>query len=155
MDKLSSDADLTLAAELQRDARQTNRALAEKIGLAPSTTLARVRELEANGVIGGYHARVDLSALGRSLQALIFVRFQPKNEALVNGFFDGIWELPEVIGIDLISGSEDAVVHVAVPDVDALNKVVLKKINSFDGVVDERTSLLFEHRRKAVIEPLD
>ena len=62
MDKLSSDADLTLAAELQRDARQTNRALAEKIGLAPSTTLARVRELEANGVIGGYHARVDLSA---------------------------------------------------------------------------------------------
>lgn len=155
MDRLTTSADLTLAAELQRDARQTNRALAKKVDLAPSTTLARVRDLEARGVIDGYHANVDLAALGRSVQALVFIRFQPKTEELVNGFLDEVWELPEVIGIDLISGIEDAVVHLAVPDVEALQRVVMGQISTLEGVFDERTSLLFGHRRKTVIEPLE
>lgn len=155
VERLSSDADYTLTAELQRDARQTNRALAQKIGLAPSTTLARVRELESKGVIGGYHAAVDLAALGRPIQALVFVRLRPKTEHLVNSFIDAVWELPEVISIDLISGVEDVVIHLAVPDVEALNRVVLSKISNREGVFDERTSLLFAHRRKTVIEPLD
>lgn len=155
VERLQSEADITLAAELQRNARQTNRALAQKAGLAPSTTLARVRDLEANGVVRGYHAEVDLGALGRPIQALVFVRLQPKTDEMVNGFIDAVWELPEVIGLDLISGIEDAVIHVAVPDVEALNRVVRSKISSQPGVFDERTSLLFDHRRKAVIEPLD
>ncbi len=154
MERLKSEADYTLTAELQRDARQTNRALAQKTGLAPSTTLARVRDLEANGVIDGYHASVDLAALGRPIQALVFVRLRPKNEDVVNSFIDAIWELPEVISIDLISGVEDVVIHLAVPDVEALNRVVLSKISNREGVFDERTSLLFGHRRKTVIEPL-
>ena len=155
IEKLKSPADVTLVAELQRDARQTNRALSKKVDLAASTTLARVRELESKGVIGGYHAEVDLAALGRPIQAMVFVRLQPKTEALVNRFLEEVWALPEVIGINLISGVDDAVIHVAVPDVEALNSVVLQKISSREGVFDERTSLLFSHRRKTVIEPLD
>jgi len=154
-ERLRSQADQILAAELQRDARQTNRALAQKIGLAPSTTLAKVRELEATGVIGGYHATVDLAALGRPIQALVFVRLRPKNEDVVNAFIDDVWELPEVISLDLISGVEDVVIHLAVPDVDSLNRVVLSKISNRDSVFDERTSLLFGHRQKTVIEPLN
>ena len=155
VERLQSNADVTLAAELQRNARQTNRALAQKVGLAASTTLARVRDLESSGVVRGYHAEVDLAALGRPIQALIFVRLQPKTDEMVNGFIDAVWELPEVIGLDLISGIEDAVIHVAVPDIEALNRVVRRKISSQPGVFDERTSLLFDHRRKAVVEPLE
>ena len=55
--------DAHVLEELQRDARQTNRAVAATVGLAPSTTLNRVRELEQSGVIRGYHAEVDLAAL--------------------------------------------------------------------------------------------
>lgn len=155
VERLQSEADVTLAAELQRNARQTNRALAQKVDLAPSTTLARVRELESTGAVRGYHADVDLGALGRPIQALVFVRLQPKTDEMVNSFIDAVWELPEVIGLDLISGIEDAVIHVAVPDVEALNSVVRRQISSRPGVFDERTSLLFDHRRKTVIEPLD
>ncbi len=155
VERLRSDADYVLTSELQRNARQTNRALAQKAGLAPSTTLARVRDLESSGVVRGYHAEIDLAALGRPIQALVFVRLQPKTDELVNAFMEAVWELPEVIGLDLISGIEDAVIHVAVPDVEALNRVVLSQISSRPGVFDERTSLLFGHRRKTVIEPLD
>ncbi len=151
---LTSTADLLLVDELQRDARQTNRALAKKAGLAPSTTLARVRELEQRGVIKGYHAEVDLAALGRTLQALVFVRLQPKSDEVIEGFLDHMWALPETIAVHLITGVEDAVVQVAVPDAETLQRVIVNEVSSYPGVFDERTSLLFEHRRKDVITPL-
>ncbi|MGH2885157.1 MAG: Lrp/AsnC family transcriptional regulator, partial [Solirubrobacteraceae bacterium] len=59
---------------LARDARITNQRLAQRVGIAPSTALARLRSLRERGVIRGFHAEVDLAALGRPLQALIAVR---------------------------------------------------------------------------------
>lgn len=152
--RLSNTSDRAIVAALQADARQTNRSLAARAGLAPSTTLNRVRELENRGVIAGYHADVDLSALGRDLQALVFVRLQPKNDETVSRFVDHIWAMPETVAIHLISGTEDIVVHLAVSDTGALQRAVLNQISNFPGVVDERTSLVFQHRRKPVIDPL-
>ena len=152
--RLTNPSDVTIVAALQADARQTNRALASKAGLAPSTTLNRVRELETRGVVTGYHAEIDLPALGRDLQALVFVRLQPKNDETVSRFVEHIWAMPETIAIHLISGTEDIVVHLAVADTEALQRAVLNQISNFPGVVDERTSLVFQHRRKPVVEPL-
>lgn len=153
-EQLNSPADLILVSELQRNARQTNRALAKKAGLAPSTTLNRVRDLEQRGVINGYHADVDLSALGRTLKALVFVRLQPKSDEVIEGFLDHMWSLPETIGIDLITGVEDAIIHLALGDAESLQRVIINEISSFPGVFDERTSLLFENRRRHDITAL-
>jgi DNA-binding Lrp family transcriptional regulator len=51
--------DRRILAELQADARLTNQALSERVALSPSAWLARVRRLEQDGVIQGYHARLD------------------------------------------------------------------------------------------------
>ena len=152
---LTDPADLILVRELQRDGRQTNRALAKAANLAPSTTLSRVRELERSGAIDGYHADVNLSALGRTLQAMVFVRLQPKSDDVISGFLEHMWSLPETVGLHLITGVEDAVIHLATADADDLQRVVLTQISSFPGVFDERTSLLFEHRRKREVIPVD
>ncbi len=144
----------TLVSALQSNARATNRMLAELVGLAPSSTLQRVRELEQRGVVTGYHAAVDLDALNRSVQAMIFVRLSPADGPTVESFFETVSALPETIAVSLISGAEDAVVHVAVADVAHLRAVVLEKISSLACVAEERTSLVFEHRRSTVIEPL-
>ena len=154
VNRVTDPSDLSLIEALQGNARQTNRSLAHVAGLAPSTTLNRVRELENTGVVAGYHADIDLGALGRDLQALVFVRLQPKNDETVSRFVDHIWSMPETIAIHLITGVEDVLVHVAVSDTEALQRAVLNRISNFPGVVDERTSLVFQHRRKAVIDPL-
>lgn len=151
---LTNAADLVLVRELQRDARQTNRALAEAAGLAPSTSLGRIRDLEERGVFTGFHGHVDLGSLGRGLQALVFVRLQPKSDEIISRFREHVWALPETIGLDLITGLEDLIIHLAVADAEALQRVVLNEISSFPGVFDERTSLLFQSRRKTVIEPI-
>lgn len=149
-----NDTATALVRSLQADARRTNRSLANEVGLAPSTTLQRVRDLEERGVITGYHAEVDLRLLGRAVEAVVFVRLRPKTDEVVQAFIDHVWALPEVLAIHLISGAEDALVHVAVPDTESLRRAVLREISAHPAVVDERTALVFEHRRKHVVDPM-
>ncbi|MEM7096266.1 MAG: Lrp/AsnC family transcriptional regulator [Actinomycetota bacterium] len=153
--ELRHGADRAIVRSLQSNARQTNRSLAADAHLAPSSTLGRVRELERRKIIRGYHADVDLAALGRHLEALVFVRLQPKSGEVVNRFVDHVWQLTETIGIQVITGIEDIVIHLAVADPEQLRRVVLTEISSQPAVYDERTSILFEHRTKKVIEPID
>lgn len=146
--------DVAILAELQSNARQTNRAVAAAVGLAPSTTLDRIRDLERRGLVTGYHAEVDLRQLNRPLQAIVAVRLQPKTREIVDRFVEQIWRLPETLAVLLVSGADDVLVHLSVADTDSLRHLVLESIASFSGVVDERTSLVFEHRRKSVLQPL-
>lgn len=143
-----------LVGSLQENARATNRQLAAVVGLAPSSTLQRVRDLEQRGIVTGYHAEISLEALNRSVQAMVFVRLSPADGPTVQEFFDTVSGLTETIAVSLISGAEDAVIHVAVADVAQLRAVVLDKISSMACVAEERTSLVFEHRRSVVIEPM-
>ena len=66
--------DKALLRELQKDARQTNKALAERVGVAPSTCLERIRELRARGVITGFRAEVDPAAIGRPMEAILSIQ---------------------------------------------------------------------------------
>ena len=146
-----STVDRRILDVLQSDARRTNKSLAAEIGLAPSTTLDRVRDLERRGVIAGYHAEVDLRAMGRGLQAMIAVRIEPKTEANVDRLVSRLESLPETLAVFMMSGVDDVLVHVSVPDTDSLRHLVLTEIANQPGVVDERTSLVFEHRRRTVV----
>ncbi len=148
------ETDLAILEELQSDARRSNKALAAAVGLAPSTTLGRVRDLEASGVVLGYHAEVDEVALGRSIGALVSVRLSPKNDGLVARFVDSLWTLDEVTAVTLLTGPYDILVQLSVGSISALRALVLDNIASFEGVSDEQTTIIFEHRRKSVLRPL-
>ena len=73
---------------LQENARMSNKDLAQAAGIAESTCHEKVRSLQSRGIIRGFHADVDLRALGRSIRALITVRLQPKSTSSVNAFHD-------------------------------------------------------------------
>jgi DNA-binding Lrp family transcriptional regulator len=147
-----SPIDRTLLLLLQKNARQTNKELARAAGIAESTCLERVRALQQRGVIRGWHADVDPAALGRTIRALISVRLQPKTTASVHDFQRALLAAPETIAIDTVTGSDDFLVEVAVPNVDHLRTFVLDHITGRSDVVDTRTSLVYEHQRKHVLE---
>jgi DNA-binding Lrp family transcriptional regulator len=146
--------DSALLALLQNDARRTNRELAKMLNIAPSTCLERMRSLRRRGLIVGYHAQVDLPAIGRTLQALIAVRVRPPNRAVIDGFRAFVEELPEVLSVFVVSGGEDFLIHVAVRDTDQLQALVLDKLTRRKELADVRTSLVYEHLRKTEITPL-
>ncbi len=143
------EIDRQIVAALQADARMTTRALAAVVDLAPSSTAARVKELERRGVITGYHAHVDLEALDRSIQAMVFIKLSPTDEATINAFLAEVSSMEETLAVYVISGVEDAIVHVAVSDVRELRDTVVRRISAIPAVADERTSLVFDEIRSA------
>lgn len=146
--------DIALISALQKNARVTNKELARVAGIAESTCLERVRSLQQRGVIRGFHADIDLAALGRPLRALIRVRLQPKTTESVQAFQASVLAAPETLSVDTVAGIDDFIVEVAVPDVDGLRTFVLDVITSRADVADSQTALVFEHHRNLVLEPL-
>ena len=148
------ELDTAIVVELQRDGRQTNRELAERIGIAPSTCLERVRSLRGHGVIEGFHAEINLAAIGRPVQALIHVRLHPKIREAVEGFRDYVATLPETLAIFVVSGGDDFIIQVAVRDTGHLRDFVLDHVSRHRNIADVRTSLVYDHIRKTSVEVL-
>ena len=118
------EIDRHIVRELARDARLANNALAERVGIAPSTCLGRVRSLRERGVIRGYHADVDPAALGRPLQAMIAVRLQSHARGRIRGFVAEVAGLPEVLNVFFLAGKDDFLLHVAAASTASLRDFV-------------------------------
>ena len=146
--------DRAILRELQHDARRTNRELAAVVHVSPSTSLERVRSLRAKGVIRGFRADVDLEALGRSLQAIIAVRIRPPSRDVLESFRDWVAGLPETVGVFVVSGSADFLIHLAVVDTQHLYSFVIDRLTERPEVADVQTSIVFDHIRTGVVDVL-
>jgi DNA-binding Lrp family transcriptional regulator len=142
--------DQRLVAELAADARIPNNALAERVGIAASTCLGRVRSLRERGVIRGYHADVDPAALGRPLQAMIAVRLQAHARGHMREFVAKVAELPEVLNVFFLGGADDFLVHIAATGTESLRDFVVVNLSSDPDVALTETNLIFEHVRAGV-----
>jgi DNA-binding Lrp family transcriptional regulator len=150
MDELDS----AIVQELQRDARQTNRELARRLGIAPSTCLERVRLLRARGVIRGYHAEIDPSALNRRVEAFVSARLRPLNRDVIDSFKAALIKLPEVSAVYVLAGDEDFLVHVTAQDLDHLHAFLIDRLSQRREVVTFRSQIVFQSARKQVHEQL-
>jgi DNA-binding Lrp family transcriptional regulator len=137
--------DVAILATLKKNARISNKDLAEAVGLAPSTCLERVRRLLEMGAIRGFHTDVDLPMLGFGLQAMIAVRLQRHSRELVSSFRDYVLGLTEVLAIYHVAGADDYLVHVAVRDADHLRDLALDAFTTRREVAHIETRLIFEH----------
>ncbi|MEO3926781.1 Lrp/AsnC family transcriptional regulator [Micromonosporaceae bacterium B7E4] len=149
------ELDTAIIERLQTDARQTNRELAHAVGIAPSTCLERVRALRERGVISGFHAEISLPALNRGVQALLHVQVRPLSRTVIDSFKKYAMDLPEVLSVFVVAGGDDFLVHVAVPSVDGLHAFLMDKFSGRREIVGFRSSIIYQHARKQVIEPID
>lgn len=139
------DVDHAILRELEHDGRLSNKELAARVGVAPSTCHARVAALRSRGVLRGFHAVVDPEAVGRGLQAIIAVRLQAAARARLGAFARTLAARPEVRDVYLLGGAEDVLVHVAVHDSRALRAFVVEHLSTRPEVAHTQTSLVFEH----------
>src|SRR5687768_12002264 len=116
--------DKALLRELQNDARQTNRALADKVGIAPSTCLERIRELRARGVITGFRAEVDPAAIGRPMEAILSIQQRGSHRTATEALLSESGTLPGTVRVMALTGTTDFIIHVAVRDMNELRDLV-------------------------------
>jgi DNA-binding Lrp family transcriptional regulator len=147
------ELDTAILRELQSDARRTNRDVAAAVGVAPTTALDRTRSLRDRGVIRGALLDVSLAAIGRPVQALIAVRIRPPSRQNIEAFRNWVSGLPDTLGVFVTTGSEDFLIHVAVPDNQSLYAFVIDRLTERGEVADVRTSIVYEHLRNDRIGP--
>ncbi|MET0930895.1 MAG: Lrp/AsnC family transcriptional regulator [Aeromicrobium sp.] len=141
-----------IVAALRREGRLPNNALADKVGIAPSTCLTRVRALVERGVIAGFHAEVDPAWIGRPIQAMIAVRLRGDARGVINEFSDRLAGMAEVLNVYFLAGADDFHVHVAARDPDDLRMFVVDNLSSAPEVALTETNLIFEHKRGRLSE---
>jgi DNA-binding Lrp family transcriptional regulator len=142
------DVDRALVRLLRGDGRMANRELADRVGIAPSTCHGRVRRLVELGVIRGFFADIDPAAVGRTLRAMVAVSLQSDARGQIRHFVGQIRGREEIIDVFFLAGTDDYLLHVAVPDTEALREFV-ETLNSRPEVAGTTTSLVFEHVRAA------
>lgn len=138
------DVDLRLLAELERNGRLTNAALAARVGIAESTCTLRLRSLRERGVIRRFVAELDPAAIGLTLQALITVRLGSHSREQVRSFEAHLRGLPNLLRGFHVAGADDYLLHVAVMSASALRELILEHLTTHPQVRHVETQLVFE-----------
>lgn len=141
-DERMDATDLIVSGLLQAQGRMTNVELARQAGLAPSTTLERVRRLEERGVIRGYHARLDPHALGLQVQAMVQITLNRHEPGVIDTFEAQVKGVPEVKACYHVTGQYDYILHVVVRDIDHLRELATHTLAALRGLEKQETFLI-------------
>lgn len=116
---------------LQFDGRISMTELAPRIGLSVSSCTERVRRLERENIISGYHARVAPEALGKTLLVFVELKLVTKSGEIFDKVRQELSSVPEVQECYLVSGSYDYLVKArlgGMPEYRRLLGDILKKL---------------------------
>jgi Lrp/AsnC family leucine-responsive transcriptional regulator len=140
---------------LQREGRISVTELAERIGLSTSPCSERVRRLERDGVITGYHARIDPKALGKTLLVFVEITLSSKSGDVFDKVRNELLAVPEVMECHLVSGGFDYLVKArlrAMTDYRHLLGDLLKKL---PVTAESHSYVVMEEVKESLYLPLD
>jgi len=147
--------DRRLLAELQAEGRVTNVDLARRVGLTAPPCLRRVRSLEEQGVIRGYHADLDASKLGFAITVFAMVSLRSQAEQDLKGFEEHIKTLPEVRECHMLNGEIDFVLKIVSRDLQSFQEFLTSQLTPAPNVASVKTSLTIRTAKQLPGVPLE
>ncbi|MFP3378513.1 Lrp/AsnC family transcriptional regulator [Bacillus sp. SIMBA_069] len=111
--------DKKIVGLLQSNAKISMKDLAEAVHLSSPSVTERVRKLEEQQIIEGYHARVSLKKINRPISALIL--FKSTNCKSLSNF---CYNHPDVIECYRVAGEISYIVKLATYSVESLEKFI-------------------------------
>ncbi len=135
------EIDRQLLNELQSEGRVTNVDLARRVGLTAPPCLRRVRALEEQGIIRGYHAELDASRLGFAITVFAMVSLKSQAEQDLRAFEDHIRTLPEVRECHMLNGEIDFILKIVSCDLQSFQEFLTSKLTPAPNVASVKTSL--------------
>jgi Lrp/AsnC family transcriptional regulator, leucine-responsive regulatory protein len=139
------DIDFKILDILQDRGRTRRNELAEAVGLSLPSASERLRKLEDQGIITGYHADVDYRRLGRDITAFIFVAVDSSKHYAQ--FIEHAIAMDEVLECHAITGEGTHLLKTRTLNTASLEKL-LSRIQAWTGVVSTRTHLVLSTRKE-------
>ncbi len=139
-DQLELDRfDEAILRVLSTDGRISITDLAARIGLSKSPTQARLRRLEARGVITGYRAEVDPIRMGRDHVSFVEVRLTDTREAALTAFNAAVLKVPEIEQAHMIAANFDYLLKIRTQSMSDYRRVLAEQISTLPHVAHTST----------------
>ena len=133
------DIDRRILKALVENGRLSNTELAERVGLTPSPCWNRVRRLEQNGIIRGYGAVIDASALGVPELIIVEVTLDRHDDSVLQKFGEAVASVPEILEVYLVTGDYDYLLKVAASDTRDFEEFLRNRLYSIPGIRHSKT----------------
>ena len=147
--------DLKILTLLQKNARITMTELAESVGLSTTPVTERVRRMERDGVISGYHARLNPHALGQSLLVFVEIKLRSKSGNIFEDFRREVALIPQIMECHLVSGEYDYLIKVRLPDMSAYRDMLGNILLQLPAAAESRSYVVMEEVKEDMLLTLD
>ncbi|NTJ06976.1 Lrp/AsnC family transcriptional regulator [Rhizobium lusitanum] len=135
------EIDKRILRALQRDGRIQNVELAREVGLSPSPCLRRVKLLEDAGMIDRYVAVLNPAKVGLPLSMFARVWLTAQDAETIDRFIAAMKKLPEVMECYIMLGESDALLRVAVSDLDGYRQFQSTHLTKVNGIQNVKTDV--------------
>lgn len=142
--------DRRILRTLQDDGRIPITELAERVGLSATPCSERVKRLERDGFITGYHARLSPQALGQSLLVFVEIRLSAKSGRIFEEFKREVLKLPNVLECHLVSGDFDYLIKARIPEMNAYRTLLGERLLGLPGASESRSYVVMEEIKESL-----
>jgi DNA-binding Lrp family transcriptional regulator len=146
--------DLKILKHLQEDGCLSNLDLSAKVGLSPTPIFERVKKLEKAKIIKGYHAEVDVAAMGLGIQTFMMISLQQTMGDAIPNFIRQINSIPEIVECHHVTGSSDYILKIMVEDIAAYENLAMGTIRNIKEIGSMSTMVILSTVKDSKVVPM-
>jgi len=147
--------DLKILEILQREGRISVTDLAERVSLSATPCSDRVKRMEREGVITGYHARVNPAALGKNLLVFLEIKLSAKSGDVFDKVKKELLYVPEVMECHLVSGDFDYLVKARLTEMNEYRRLLGEILKRLPASAESRSYVVMEEIKETLYLPVD
>lgn len=152
-EKLDS-VDMQLLDALQSDGRMAVVDLSRRVNLSPTPCTLRMRRLEQDGVILGYHARLNPQALDQALMVFVTVKLRATDEATLKAFNMAVRPVRQILECHMLGGGFDYLLKIRVRDMTEYREILGGVIGALPMVESTHSYFVMEQVKESPLLPI-
>ena len=139
---------------VQQEGRIPFTELGERVGLSTTPCTERVRRLERDGVITGYHARLAPAAVKASLLVFVEISLAYKSGDIFEEFRRAALKLPNVLECHLMSGDFDYLLKARINEMASYRKLLGSTLLTLPHVRESKSYIVMEEVKETLCLPI-
>ncbi|MDG2491766.1 MAG: Lrp/AsnC family transcriptional regulator [Flavobacteriaceae bacterium] len=151
MDKV----DGKILMQLQQDAKQNTKQIANKIGLSVTPTYERIRKMERSGIIKSYVALLDRSKIEKEVVAYCQITLSKHQKSTVDSFERKMNSIPEIMECHHVSGNFDFLLKVVASNINEFHKFTTEKLSVFEEIATIHTVFVMKSAKDSTVYNVD
>jgi Lrp/AsnC family leucine-responsive transcriptional regulator len=151
MDKV----DTKILMQLQQDAKQNTKQIANKIGLSVTPTYERIRKMERSGIIKSYVVLLDRSKIEKEVVAYCQITLSKHQKSTVDSFERKMNSIPEIMECHHVSGNFDFLLKVVASNINEFHKFTTEKLSVFEEIATIHTVFVMKSAKDSTVYNVD